>query len=108
MLSASSGNACFTTRRLCGVVSKVKSASERFHEEERALVVGMLRAGHQAGEIEVADADLAARAILRAYKTFTPPWCFMGEREDTWRLVGAVHGIVLSGIVRRSKGKRGT
>jgi AcrR family transcriptional regulator len=86
----------------------VKSASERFHEEERALVVGMLRAGHQAGEIEVADADLAARAILRAYKTFTPPWCFMGEREDTWRLAGAVHGIVLSGIVRRGKGKRGT
>jgi AcrR family transcriptional regulator len=79
----------------------VKSASERFHEDERALVAGILREGTLAGELDVAEPELGARAILRAYGSFTPPWIFMGEKDDLFRLIAAVHAIVLRGVLRR-------
>ncbi len=83
----------------------VKNASERFHDEERALITGILEEGTRANELSVEDAALNARAILRAYGSFTPPWIFMGEREELFRLIGAVHRIVLRGVIRREAGK---
>jgi len=80
----------------------VKSAAERFREDERDLVATLLREGTRAGELEVADPEAAARALLRAYATFTPPWIFMGAREEVQRLHGEVHALVLHGVLRRS------
>jgi len=79
----------------------VKSASERFYEAERALFVDLLREGHEARELDVPNPEMCARAILRAYKTFTPPWIFMGDKDETRKLAHAMHEIVLSGILRR-------
>jgi AcrR family transcriptional regulator len=78
----------------------VKSAAERFREDERNLIATVLREGTEAGELEVADPDNAARALLRAYATFTPPWIFMSEREEVQRLLAGVHALVLHGVVR--------
>ncbi len=79
----------------------VKSASERFYIEERALLSDLLLRGTEAGELDVADAELSARVILRAYKSFTPPWIFMEARDEVVRLYGAMHGIVLRGVSAR-------
>ncbi|MDC0741271.1 TetR/AcrR family transcriptional regulator [Polyangium mundeleinium] len=79
----------------------VKSASERFYQEERALLADLLRRGTESGELDVADPDLTARVILRAYKSFTPPWIFMEERDEVGRLSAAMHAIVLGGVVAR-------
>lgn len=79
----------------------VKTASEHFYEAERALFVDLLHKGHAARELDVPDPELAARAILRAYKTFTPPWVFMGDKDETRKIIRAMHEIVLVGILRR-------
>jgi AcrR family transcriptional regulator len=79
----------------------VKSASQWFHDEERALVTELLEAGLSAGEFEVADTALTARVILRAYSGFTPPWILCGNSEDTRRLARAMHDVVLHGVVSR-------
>lgn len=79
----------------------VKSASERFYQEEHALLVDLLRRGTEAGELDVTDPALAARVILRAYKSFTPPWIFMEARDEVERLSAAMHAIVLGGVVGR-------
>ncbi|MDI1478565.1 TetR/AcrR family transcriptional regulator [Polyangium sp. y55x31] len=84
----------------CGSAA-VKSASERFYQEERALLADLLRQGTEAGELDVADADLAARVLLRAYKSFTPPWIFMEERGEVGRLHAAMHAMMLGGVVAR-------
>lgn len=79
----------------------VKSASERFYEEERALFADLLRSGTEAGELDVADPVFTARVILKAYKSFAPPWIFMEERDEVGRLHAAMHAVVLRGVVRR-------
>ncbi|UQA62598.1 TetR/AcrR family transcriptional regulator [Polyangium aurulentum] len=80
----------------------VKSAAERFREDEHALVAALLREGTEAGELEVGDPETTARALLRVYATFAPPWIFMSERAEVQRLHGEVHALVLNGVVRRS------
>jgi len=79
----------------------VKSAAEQFHEDERALLVEMLRAGREAGELSVVDYEKTARAILRAYKSLTPPFIFMQSREAMWEEVKTLHDLVLRGVLSR-------
>jgi len=81
----------------------VQSASTRFHDEERALLEDLLRQGTEAGELDVGNPELGARAILRAYKSFTPPWIFMGERDEVSRANAAMHALVLRGVLRRGQ-----
>jgi AcrR family transcriptional regulator len=79
----------------------VKTAAERFREDERALVAAVLREGTRAGELAVENPEASARSVLRAYATFTPPWIFMGEREEVLGLLEGVHALVLYGVVKR-------
>jgi len=79
----------------------VKSASERFYHEEITLLVDLLAQGTTAGELDVADPAVTARVILRAYKSFSPPWIFMEERDEVGRLHAAMHAIVLRGVLAR-------
>lgn len=79
----------------------VKAAHARFLEEERALLRDLLERGARAGELDVADPERAARALLRAYESFSPPWLFNGPREEVEAMLGAVHEIVLYGLVVR-------
>jgi AcrR family transcriptional regulator len=83
----------------------VKSAAERFREDERVLLATLLREGTEAGELDVADVDTTTRGLLRAYATFAPPWIFMSERDEVQRLHGAVHALVLNGVVKRAPRK---
>lgn len=93
----------------CGGASKgadpailgVKAALAGFHEEERAIVADALRRGAEAGELEVDDADAIARALLRAYASFAPPWVATRDRDEVRRSIAVMHKLVLFGVVKR-------
>jgi AcrR family transcriptional regulator len=93
------------------VSAAVKSAQASFYEEELRLVVEVLGRGREAGDLEAEeDVELTARTVLRAYATFTLPWLGGKDREEVRRAMGAMHRLVLKGLVRRGarggKGKR--
>ncbi|APR77781.1 Hypothetical protein A7982_03128 [Minicystis rosea] len=83
----------------------VKSALQSFWEEEIALVTDVLRRGAAAGELAVRDPEATARAVLRAYAGFSPPWITGRDREEVRRSIALMHEIVLYGVVSRAGGK---
>jgi hypothetical protein len=80
----------------------VKSAQAAFYEDERVLVAALLGRGAAAGELRVDDAELVARAVLRAYATFTLPWLVGKDPADLHRAHAAMHRLVLEGLLRRA------
>jgi AcrR family transcriptional regulator len=79
----------------------VEEAKVRFHAQEEALVARLLAAADHDGEFQVEDASLTARALLRAYLGFSPPWLFMEPEAQIRPLLAAVHALVLDGLQRR-------
>lgn len=79
----------------------VQEAHERFLDEEHRLVAELLRSGARAGELDVLDPEPAARVLLRAYASFSPPWLLAGPRADVEATLRAMHDLVLYGLVRR-------
>ncbi|WP_437729686.1 TetR/AcrR family transcriptional regulator [Sorangium sp. So ce1335] len=79
----------------------VKAAHARFLDEERALLCELIERGARAGELDAEDPELAARALLRAYASFSPPWLFQSSREEVEAVLSAVHRIVLYGLAGR-------
>ena len=82
--------------------SAVKSAQQTFHEEELSLVVDVLRRGVEAGELEARAPEATARALLRAYASFTPPWLRGRDRDALEGEIAAMHELVLHGVLRRA------
>ncbi len=81
----------------------VKTAHQRFVETEHQLLTELLRAGTRAREFDVEQAELTARALLRAYASFAPPLLFGTAPDEVRRLHGALHGLVLFGLLRRKR-----
>lgn len=79
----------------------VRVAHETFAASERALLADLLQAAARAREFTVADPQLAARALIRAYASFAPPWLFAQPADETRALHEAMHGLVLRGLLRR-------
>jgi AcrR family transcriptional regulator len=92
------------------VSAAVKSAQASFYEEELVLVGDVLRRGASGGDFEVDDIEVTAHAVLRAYATFTLPWLGGKDRGEVRRALGAMHRLVLYGVLRRparaGRGKR--
>jgi AcrR family transcriptional regulator len=84
------------------VSAAVKSAQASFHDEELALVVDLLRRGAEAGEVEPGEPEATARALLRAYASFKPPWVSGRDRGEVARDLAAMDQLVLHGVVRRA------
>jgi AcrR family transcriptional regulator len=83
------------------VSSAVKTAQATFYEEERALVVEVLRGGAAAGELAAAEPEGLARTVLRAYASFSLPWIAGKDRDETRRAMAAMHDLVLRGLLPR-------
>jgi AcrR family transcriptional regulator len=79
----------------------VKTAQASYHEQELALVVDLLRRGAAAGELELEDAELCGRTILRAYATFTTPWLAGKDGREAKQAMAAMHRLVLQGLLCR-------
>jgi AcrR family transcriptional regulator len=79
----------------------VKAAHDRFLDEERALVRDLLERGARAGELDVDEPELTARALLRAYASFSPPWLFASPRAEVETMLRTVHRLVLYGLACR-------
>jgi AcrR family transcriptional regulator len=83
----------------------VRAALLAYHDEERALVADLLRRGAAAGELDVKDPDATARAVLRAYASFGPPWVATRDRAEVRASIAVMHDLVLHGVVRRGARK---
>lgn len=83
-------------------VAGVRSALSTFHDEERALVADLLRRGTEAGELSARDPEAMARAVLRAYAGFGPPWVAQRDRDEVRASLAVMHELVLYGVVRRA------
>ena len=79
----------------------MKTAQATFYEAELGLVVDVIREGARTGEFDVADPVRVARAVLRAYASFKPPWVFSGDRRETQQAMAAVHDLLLHGLLSR-------
>jgi AcrR family transcriptional regulator len=89
------------------VSSAVKSAQSSFYEEELALFIDLLQKGAEAGELAVREPETVARSLLRAYVSFTPPGLFGRDADEARRAIGAMHELILHGLLRRSPPEKG-
>lgn len=87
-------------------IAGVKQAMASFWEEELALVCDVLRRGVEKGELTAAEPEATARALLRAYAGFAPPWVAGRDRDEIRRAIAVMHEIVLYGVVSRVAAKR--
>lgn len=79
----------------------VQRIHKRFLEEQNALVAAFLDDARRAGEFAVDDPGAAAAALLTAYETLTPPFVYARCREGAAARHGALHQLVLYGLLRR-------
>jgi AcrR family transcriptional regulator len=80
----------------------VKAAQGRFREDERALLVELLRSGARAGKLSVSRPEAVARAVLRAYATFCPPWLDAIPKDELRPALSAMNDLILSGLLPRA------
>ncbi len=80
----------------------VKSAQTGYHEEERALLTGILKEGVDRGDLEVPDLDATLRALVMAYAAFVPPWISRMDPVRREADMAAMHTLVLNGLLRRA------
>lgn len=83
----------------------VRSAHAQFKAAEVALVADLLKAGERAGDLALPakTADATARALLQAYVSFSPPYVFGCGMEPLEERLEAMHALVLTGLVPRTK-----
>jgi AcrR family transcriptional regulator len=92
--------------------SPVKTAEQRFAEREQELLERGLREGAQDAAIPLLDPALTARALLRCYATFRPPFlCAQAaarpeDREALFAALNEVHRVVAHGFAGKPSGRR--
>ena len=79
----------------------VAAAQARFVAEETELLAALLREGARAGQLVAAKPAVTARTLLRAYAVFAPPQLFEFPRDELREALGAMHGLVLRGLLTR-------
>jgi len=98
MLADEGAHACDLVHCVTGAG---KAAAARFVDEQRALIADLLRGGAAAGEFAATPPEEAARALLCAYVSFTPPALTCKSREQAAAEMAAMHALVLFGLLRR-------
>lgn len=86
----------------------VKSAQGSYHQEEQQLLAEIVEEGQRRGELDVEDVDATVRVLLLAYASFGPPLIFKLDQKRLGADIGAMHGLVLNGLLPRSGGKKRT
>jgi len=72
-----------------------------FHDQERALVEALLRAGAEAGEFFVDDPPALATALLQAFCAFTAPAIHHRDRDQLPGELTRLHALILHGLAPR-------
>lgn len=79
----------------------VKVMSQRFRDEEVALLADVVRGGQGAGRfIEALDARDVAALIQRSFVSLSPPFVF-GAEDDLMAITERMCSLILHGIVDR-------
>lgn len=83
----------------------VKGAQSAYHDEERRILRGILKAGVEDGEIDAPDLDATLRVLLLAYAAFVPPAVLKLDRATLESDLAAMNALVLNGLLRRPRKK---
>lgn len=95
-LYAQGEHACdLVTCRNDGKTEAIRTANERFQDDERALLARIL-------ETAAPDPRTAAALVQRAYVSLSPPWVFTLERAEATRTARQLAQLLLSGLLPRS------
>lgn len=76
----------------------VRTAHERFREDERALLGELLREGQREGVFVMREASAVAALIQRVFATLSPPWIF-GSDDDAMECAIDLCNVLLHGIL---------
>ena len=79
----------------------VEVSWDEYVRSEHALVEDLIHRAVTDGEFDVVDAGRTARAILKAYVSFAPPWVFREPPAEVREDLRALHRIILMGVARR-------
>jgi len=91
----------------CGSCEPVQEAHRVFCETEHGLFAGFVAEGVSAGAFAAADPPATARALLLAYRAFSPPALFLRhgtpeQRSQELRAdIQVVHDLVFPGLLSR-------
>ena len=98
-LAAQGQHAC----ELVACTSEAVNASyQRYAVEELALVQALLQTGTDREEFAALNnLQLTARALVRAYATYAPPWGGAKIPGDIQTLLAAQDALVLAGLLQR-------
>lgn len=79
----------------------VRAVHARFRDEERVLLLHLVRRGVKSGEFKAQRPEAAASAILAAYAVFSPPVLFSMPRDELGAQLSAMHDLILYGLLKR-------
>lgn len=79
----------------------VQHAHADFERAQRELLHDFLEMGRDAGEFDFSSTQRAREALLITYSRFTPPHLLSLDHDTLRSALGAVHELVLSGILTR-------
>ncbi len=78
----------------------VRAAHQRFRDEERVLLEGLVEQGRRAGVFAGCDPAEVAQLIQRAYASLSPPWIFGGDApEEAQRASQELCKLLLHGLL---------
>ena len=76
----------------------VRSAHQRFKEEERALLADIVADGKKSGAFAPCEPSAVASLVQRAFASLSPPWIF-GVDEDAHRASADLCQLLLHGLL---------
>ena len=85
----------------CKSCDPISRAHRAFRAAEEELFAAFLTQGARDGAFSVQHPAVAARALLWAYETFSPPALFLRDERTLLRDLSLMHELVFAGLLSR-------
>jgi AcrR family transcriptional regulator len=82
----------------CAPISKARRA---FRASEEQLFAAFLMQGAREGVFSIQRPAAAARTLIWAYETFSPPALFLRDERELMRDLNSLHELVFAGLLAR-------
>ena len=89
---------CTNSGQSCAPIGQAHRA---FRAAEERLFASFLLQGSREGVFSVQEPTVAARALMWAYDTFSPPALFLRDERTLLRDLDLVHELVFAGLLTR-------
>lgn len=85
----------------CKSCAPISRAHRAFRAAEEQLVAEFLTQGAREGVFSMQSPAAAARALMWAYETFSPPTLFLRDKRTLMRDLDLLHALVFPGLLAR-------